>query len=194
MPKGIKWIHTLLLHPTAKPIAVLSKPSIPLAPLFPATDTHLHGNSVFNIISAILWLSLFQLHPYISASRITMLFPIKRALSDESASEITCAIWGSDKECSAETWNNISCPTYNKWQQNFTGRTKEDARTIDHNITNLHRNKLSVKKIYISLYKLIYPTIRCKSNKIHARLSASSTFKRKHKKCKKKKDTVELPF
>lgn len=46
-------VLTRLLQPTANPTAVLIKPSIPLAPLFPVTWTQWHGKPELNIKEAL---------------------------------------------------------------------------------------------------------------------------------------------
>jgi hypothetical protein len=115
------------LQPTAKPTAVLSNPSIPLAPLFPATRIQWHGSSEYNIVAAILWIPSDQLSPYISKSRIAMLFPTKRADLYDSVSAITCAASGSVSEYLVLIWNDISDATYNKVQEN-SKETKKKAK------------------------------------------------------------------
>lgn len=78
-----------MLLPTAKPMAVLSSPSIPLAPLLPATLIQLNGKSESNMREVTLLLHIDLPCPYISASRIGILFPRKREDSEEIASDIT---------------------------------------------------------------------------------------------------------
>lgn len=124
-PKNmISQVLTRLLHPTAKPTAVLIKPSIPLAPLFPTTQIKRKNGSEFKIIAAVLCVHLDHPCPYMSASRIAILFPTKRAVSYESASEIIRATWGSVKEYSAEIWNDNSLPTYKTGVKELSKGTK----------------------------------------------------------------------
>lgn len=86
--KELYHVLTLLLHPTAKPTAVLTNPSIPLAPLFPTTQIKRKNSSESKIIAEVLRVKGDHPCPYMSASRIGILFPMKRAVSHESASEI----------------------------------------------------------------------------------------------------------
>lgn len=103
--------HTRLLHPTANPIAVLSNPSIPLAPLLPTTHNPWHGTSQLDILDAELIVDFTQPRPYMSASRMTMLFPINKATSLANASDITCTTWGSVSEYSEWIWKDTSHAT-----------------------------------------------------------------------------------
>lgn len=115
----ISEILTRLLHPTAYPIAVLNNPSIPLAPLFPDTRIPWHGSSRLDKKAAKLVVEFAQPRPYISASRMTMLFPRNKLSSLWRDSETTRATCGSVNEFSEWIWNDISQDTWKrsaKWK------------------------------------------------------------------------------
>lgn len=79
-------LHTRLLEPAANPIAVLIKPSMPLAPRFPVTWTNWHDKPALCIREA-LWVLGTQLLAYMSESRTGMLFPKNTADPQRMASE-----------------------------------------------------------------------------------------------------------
>uniref|UniRef100_A0A7C8YFF2 Uncharacterized protein n=1 Tax=Opuntia streptacantha TaxID=393608 RepID=A0A7C8YFF2_OPUST len=100
-------IFTLFLHPTANPAAVLSKPSIPLAPRLPATFIPQSGNSNQGALPVQFTIPL----AYMSASRIGILFPMNKAVSETSMSERACETCGSVSEYSEKMWKDNSHAT-----------------------------------------------------------------------------------